>query len=70
MNWGCLPKTVTRMDAGVKPPGRVLRCLLPNLCLEQGKMKVNLATIRIKHKIISVNGTAVILEVKLFYRSL
>jgi len=25
INWGGLPKTVTRMDAGVEPPGRVLR---------------------------------------------
>jgi len=28
VNWGCLPKTVTRMDAGVEPPGRILRCVL------------------------------------------
>ena len=25
MGWGYLPKTVTRMNAGAEPPGRVLR---------------------------------------------
>jgi len=28
MSWGRLSKTVTRMDAGVEPPGRVLRRVL------------------------------------------
>jgi len=28
MSWGCLPKSVTRMDAGVEPPGKVLRRIL------------------------------------------
>jgi len=27
MNYEYLPKTVTHMDAGVEPPGRVLRCV-------------------------------------------
>jgi len=61
MSWGHLSKTVTRMDAGVEPPGRVLRRVLdrcPNSCLEQNDMLKNLATIRFKHKAISVNGTA------------
>ena len=67
MIWGCLPKTVTRMDAGVEPPGKVLRRVLgrhPQLmsrtgCNESYSGQVFLATIRFKHIVISINGTAV-----------
>jgi len=68
MSWGYLPKTVTRMDAGAEPPGRVLRRVLgryPQLmsrtgCNESCSGQVFLATIHFKHIIISVNRTAVI----------
>jgi len=63
MSWGCLPKNVTRMDAGAEPPGMVLwRALdymaagIPNSCLDQSEITFKHTTMWLKHKIVSFNG--------------
>jgi len=67
MSWGCLPKTVTRMDAGAEPPGkayygvpcRYMATDIPNSCLEQVEIIINHTKVRFKHKLISINGAAI-----------
>jgi len=57
MRWGCLFKTVTRMEAGAEPPGMVLRRVL------DGYPQLMSRTGWFNHKLIYFNGTTMRLNI-------